>query len=161
VLLAGACAACEPGQSADGADDDGSGESGGQASDGCMARPGDYLATYIPVSDNCGGVDALPSERFSVSTEGEILSTGGRAIGDGSAPSGCVDAAVSTDGCVVSFTRECATELLLFGAADVQGDYTLDFEAGSGSVDIRIGVYDGPTLLQSCGGQQRVSIRSR
>jgi hypothetical protein len=106
-------------------------------------------------------VEALPSERFSVSTQGEILSAGGRAIGDGSAPSGCVDSGVSTDGCVVSFTRECATELLVFGVADVQGAYTLDFDAGSGSVEIGIGVYDGATLLQSCRGEQRVSIRSR
>jgi hypothetical protein len=106
-------------------------------------------------------VEAFPSERFTVTSEGEILTDGGRAIGDGSAPSGCVDDDVAIDECVVSFTRVCASALLLIGTANVQGDYTLDFERGSGSVDIRIGVYDGPTLLQSCQGQQRINIRAR
>jgi hypothetical protein len=161
LLVVCACAACEPGQSADDADDDGAGGSGGEAGASCGASPGGYLATYVPVSDNCGGVEALPSERFTVTADGEILTADGRAIDEGSAPSGCVDDDVLIDGCVVSFTRLCDSALLLVGTANVQGDYTLDFERGSGSVAIGISVYDGPTLLQSCQGQQRISISSR
>jgi hypothetical protein len=126
-----------------------------------MADPGSYLATYVPVGDNCGGVTAFPSERFMVTSDGEILTAEGRAIGEGSAPSGCVDDDVATDGCVVSFTRECESVLLLFGTASVRGDYTLDLEGGVGSVDIAIGVFDGPVLVQSCQAQQRIAISSR
>jgi hypothetical protein len=158
ILLACACAACEQGQSAD---DGGSDDEDGQGNGTCSALEGEYLATYSAVSDDCGGVAAFPSERFRVSSEGEILTAEGRPIGDDSAPSGCVDDDVSTDDCVLSFRRECATVLPLFGAADVQGEYVLDFDSGSGSVDIFIGVYDGTTLLQSCQGQQRVRISER
>jgi hypothetical protein len=157
--LACASAACEPAQGTDEDDDGGSAGSGGPASDGCEASPGNYQATYSPVSDNCGGVGALPSERYSVNSDGEILTIGGTPIGNGSAPSGCVDDDVSIDGCVLSFTRACASVSLLFGSAAVEGDFTLDFATGSGSVDIRIGVYDGLNLLQSCEGEQRISIR--
>jgi hypothetical protein len=157
ILLACACAACEPGPAAD---DDGSDDPDGQGNDGCSAAEGDYLATFSAVSDNCGGLDPIPSEQFRIS-DGEISTPEGRAIGDGSAPRGCVDDNVSTDGCVVSFRRECATVLPLFGAADVQGGYTLDFETGSGSVDIFIAVYDGPTVLQSCQGEQQIRITER
>jgi hypothetical protein len=158
ILLACAGAACEPGQ---GADEDGSDDGADPPSGTCSASEDDYLATYTAVSDNCGGVAAFMSERYSVSSDGEVLTAEGRAIGDGSAPSGCVDDDVSTDECVVSFRRQCATVLPLLGAADVQGDYTLDFESGSGSVDILIAVYDGSTLLQSCQAEQRIRISAR
>jgi hypothetical protein len=126
-----------------------------------MADAGSYLATYVPVGDNCGGVNAFPNERFMVTSEGEILTAEGRPIGDGSAPSGCVDDDVAIDACVVSFARECEGVLLLFGTASVRGDYRLDLEGGLGSVDIDIAVFDGPVLLQSCQAQQRISISSR
>jgi hypothetical protein len=160
ILIACTALGCDPGQGLDDSDDDDEG-GGGDESGACSAPAGDYSATYIPVSDDCGGVDALPSDRFSVSTDGEILDSSDRPVGDGSAPSGCVDDDVTMRGCVVSFTRECQSELLLLGVADVQGDYRLDFGNGSGSVDIRIAVYDGVTLLQSCQAQQDVRITSR
>ena len=89
------------------------------------------------------------------------MTDSGRAPGDGSAPSGCVDSNASVDGCAVAFTRECASEDLLGSTADVQGSYQLDFDRRTGSVQISIGLYDGTVLLDSCTARQNVNITRR
>jgi hypothetical protein len=155
VASATVCVAC--GDIADATDDGG----GGQQPSGCAAASGDYQVTYSAVSDNCGGVAALPSDRFSITDEGDILTDSGRAPGDGSAPSGCVDRNASVDACAVSFTRECASEDLLGSTADVQGSYQLDFDRRTGSVQISIRLNDGSVLLNSCTARQNVSIARR
>jgi len=157
VLAVTVCVAC--GDTADATD----GESGGgsDSSGLCTAAAGDYQVAYTAVSDTCGGVAALPSDRFSINDEGDILTDSGRAPGDDSAPPGCDDSNATVEGCAVSFTRECQGEDLLGSVADVQGSYQLDFDARSGSVQINIGLYDGSTLVGSCRAQQRVSITRR
>jgi hypothetical protein len=164
LFLCRAAMGCEPRTTGEDGDESGdeNGRGGAAPSNGaCGATPGEYLATFTPVSDDCGGVLALPSEPFNITTQGEVLAANGNPPGDGSAPSGCVDDDGSRRGCVVSFTRECASEVLLLvsvGTADVRGAYSLDFGSGTGSVDIAIAVFDGPTLLQSCQAAQNIRI---
>jgi hypothetical protein len=150
-----AAIACQPGQGSSDEDEDRD-----PSSAACDVMPGNYLVTYAAASDDCGGVDDLPDDRFTVSAEGEILTAAGRPPGAGSAPSGCFDDDASMAGCVVSFTRECSSATDL-GTATVLGDYELDFDRETGSVSIDIALVDGSTLLQSCKASQQARISHR
>jgi hypothetical protein len=126
----------------------------------CNSASGSYTVSYVAGSDNCGGVEALPPDVYTIGPTGTLLDADGNAIGS-APPADCVDSNISTSGCVLSFDRDCTSGVL--GAnADVRANYRLDFAARSGSVQISIGLNDdNQNQLESCSASQTASIEAR
>ncbi|HVZ32628.1 MAG TPA: hypothetical protein VG963_09390 [Polyangiaceae bacterium] len=126
----------------------------------CSSASGSYTVSYAAGSDDCGGVEALPADVYTIGPGGTLLDASGNAIGS-APPAGCVDSNISASGCVLSFDRDCTSGVL--GAnADVRASYRLDFAAHSGSVQISIGLNDdNQNELESCTASQTASIEAR